>query len=122
MSLSKSYIKNHKIFDKFKNSVETDYWHLSKEVQIWDVSCQRQVQISGPDASNLVQRLTPRSITKMETGKCFYIPILNENAGMINDPVLLKLDDDMFWISIADSDILLWANGIAIGLGLDVKI
>ena len=58
----------------------------------------------------------------MQTGKCFYIPILNEKGGMINDPVLLKLDDDMFWISIADSDILLWANGIAIGLGLDVKI
>ena len=60
------------------------------------MSCQRQVQISGPDASKLVQKLTPRSIQKMETGKCFYIPILNESAGMINDPVLLKLDDDMF--------------------------
>ena len=89
---------------------------------MWDVSCQRQVQISGPDASKLVQRLTPRSITKMETGKCFYIPILNENAGMINDPVLLKLDDDMFWISIADSDILLWAKGIALGSELNVEI
>ena len=116
-------VVNHMLLPKgFKNSVEEDYWHLNKEVQIWDVSCQRQVQISGPDASKLVQRLTPRSITKMETGKCFYIPILNENAGMINDPVLLKLDDDMFWISIADSDILLWANGIALGSNFDVKI
>ena len=116
-------VVNHMLLPKgFKNSVEADYWHLSKEVQIWDVSCQRQVQISGPDASKLVQRLTPRSITKMETGKCFYIPILNENAGMINDPVLLKLDDDMFWISIADSDILLWAKAYALGLNLNVNI
>ena len=116
-------VVNHMLLPKgFKNSVETDYWHLSKEVQIWDVSCQRQVQISGPDASKLVQRLTPRSINKMETGKCFYIPILNENAGMINDPVLLKLDDDMFWISIADSDILLWAKAYALGLNLNVNI
>ena len=116
-------VVNHMLLPKgFKNSVETDYWHLSKEVQMWDVSCQRQVQISGPDASKLVQRLTPRSITKMETGKCFYIPILNENAGMINDPVLLKLDDDMFWISIADSDILLWAKAYALGLNLNVNI
>ncbi len=116
-------VVNHMLLPKgFKNSVETDYWHLSKEVQIWDVSCQRQVQISGPDASKLVQRLTPRSIIKMETGKCFYIPILNENAGMINDPVLLKLDDDMFWISIADSDILLWAKAYALGLNLNVNI
>ena len=116
-------VVNHMLLPKgFKNTVEEDYWHLSKEVQIWDVSCQRQVQISGPDAASLIQKLTPRSIKTMEIGKCFYIPMLNENAGMINDPVLLKLDDDMFWISIADSDILLWAKGYALGLNLDVNI
>ncbi len=116
-------VVNHMLLPKgFKNTVEEDYWHLSKEVQIWDVSCQRQVQISGPDAASLIQKLTPRSIKTMETGKCFYIPMLNEKAGMINDPVLLKLDDDMFWISIADSDILLWAKGYALGLNLDVNI
>ncbi|MDC1079689.1 dimethylsulfoniopropionate demethylase [Candidatus Pelagibacter sp.] len=116
-------VVNHMLLPKgFKNSVEEDYWHLSKEVQIWDVSCQRQVQVSGPDAATLVQKLTPRSIKNMQIGKCFYIPMLNEDAGMINDPVLLKLDDDMFWISIADSDILLWAKGYALGLSLDVNI
>jgi dimethylsulfoniopropionate demethylase len=116
-------VVNHMLLPKgYKNTVEEDYWHLSKEVQIWDVSCQRQVQISGPDAATLIQKLTPRSIKNMEIGKCFYIPMLNENAGMINDPVLLKLDDDMFWISIADSDILLWAKGYALGLNLDVNI
>ncbi len=116
-------VVNHMLLPKgFKNSVEEDYWHLSQHVQIWDVSCQRQVQITGPDAKKLVQLLTPRSIKKMETGKCFYIPMIDENAGMINDPVLLKLDDDMFWISIADSDILLWAKGIAIGSNLNVNI
>jgi dimethylsulfoniopropionate demethylase len=116
-------VVNHMLLPKgFKNTIEEDYWHLSKEVQIWDVSCQRQVQINGPDAASLIQKLTPRSIKSMEIGKCFYIPMLNENAGMINDPVLLKLDDDMFWISIADSDILLWAKGYALGLNLDVNI
>ena len=116
-------VVNHMLLPKgYKNTVEEDYWHLSKEVQIWDVSCQRQVQVSGPDAATLIQKLTPRSIKNMEIGKCFYIPMLNENAGMINDPVLLKLDDDMFWISIADSDILLWAKGYALGLNLDVII
>ena len=116
-------VVNHMLLPKgFKNSVEEDYWHLSKNVQVWDVSCQRQVQISGPDAATLIQKLTPRSLKTMEAGKCFYIPILNENAGMINDPVLLKLDDDMFWISIADSDVLLWAKGYALGLNLKVSI
>ena len=116
-------VVNHMLLPKgFKNTVEEDYLHLSKEVQMWDVSCQRQVQICGPDATKLIQKLTPRSIKDMTIGKCFYIPMLNENAGMINDPVLLKLDDDMFWISIADSDILLWAKGLALGLNLNVMI
>ena len=116
-------VVNHMLLPKgFKNSIEEDYWHLSNHVQIWDVSCQRQVQITGPDANKLVQLMTPRSLKNMETGKCFYIPILDENAGMINDPVLLKLDDDMFWISIADSDILLWAKGLALGSNFDVNI
>ena len=116
-------VVNHMLLPKrFQKSVEDDYWHLNEHVQLWDVSCQRQVQISGPDASLLVQKMTPRSLKNMETGKCFYIPMIDENAGMINDPVLLKLDDDMFWISIADSDVLLWAKGIAVGLNLNVSI
>jgi len=116
-------VVNHMLLPKgYRNSVEEDYWHLNKYVQIWDVSCQRQVQIFGPDAEKLVQKMTPRSIKNMETGKCFYIPIIDENAGMINDPVLLKLDDDMFWISIADSDILLWAKGLALGSNFNVNI
>ena len=116
-------VVNHMLLPKrFQKSVEDDYWHLNEHVQLWDVSCQRQVQISGPDASLLVQKMTPRSLKNMETGKCFYIPMIDENAGMINDPVLLKLDDDMFWISIADSDVLLWAKGIALGSGYNVEI
>ena len=116
-------VVNHMLLPKgFKNTVEEDYWHLRENVQVWDVSCQRQVQITGPDAEKLVQKMTPRSIKKMETGKFFYIPIIDDTAGMINDPVLLKLDDDMFWISSADSDILLWAKGIALGSKLNVEI
>ena len=123
LGVSDFTVVNHMLLPKgFKKTVEEDYWHLNKHVQLWDVSCQRQVQITGKDAFKLIQKLTPRSLKNMETGKCFYIPILNEYGGMINDPVLLKLDDDMFWISIADSDILLWANGIAIGSNLDVQI
>ena len=123
LGVSDFTVVNHMLLPKgFRKTVEEDYWHLNKHVQLWDVSCQRQVQITGKDAFKLIQKLTPRPLKNMETGKCFYIPILNEHGGMINDPVLLKLDDDMFWISIADSDILLWANGIAIGSNLDVQI
>ena len=65
-------VVNHMLLPKgFKNSVEEDYWHLRKEVQVWDVSCQRQVQISGPDAAKLVQKMTPRSIKKNGNWKMF---------------------------------------------------
>ena len=116
-------VVNHMLLPKaFKKSVEEDYWHLRSNVQLWDVSVQRQVQIEGPDAENLVQKMTPRSIKGMKVKKCFYIPIIDENAGMINDPVLLKLSENKFWLSIADSDVLLWAKGLAIGSSLKVKI
>ena len=93
-------VVNHMLLPKaFKKSVEEDYWHLRSNVQLWDVSVQRQVQIEGPDAENLVQRMTPRSIKGMKVKKCFYIPIIDENAGMINDPVLLKLSENKFWLS-----------------------
>ncbi len=116
-------VVNHMLLPKaFQPSVEEDYWHLRKHVQIWDVSCQRQVEIIGPDAAKLVQWMTPRDISKAMVGDCLYVPLIDENAGMINDPVLLKIAEDHFWLSIADSDILLWAKGLAIGRDLDVQI
>ena len=116
-------VVNHMLLPKaFERSVEEDYWHLRKCVQIWDVACQRQVQIEGPDAARLVQWMTPRDISKCRPGQCLYVPIVDAEGGMINDPVLLKLADDKFWLSIADSDLLLFARGLAIGAGLNVHI
>jgi len=116
-------VVNHMLLPKaFGTTVEEDYWHLRKYVQIWDVSVQRQVQITGPDAAALVQWMTPRNIAKAKIGDCFYIPIIDANGGMINDPVMLKLAEDQFWLSIADSDLLLYAMGLALGRGMDVEI
>ena len=116
-------VVNHMLLPKaFKASIEEDYWHLSKNAQIWDVSCQRQVQITGPDAEKLVQSMSPRSIKNMPVGMCYYLPLIDENAGIINDPVLLKLSNDKYWISVADSDVLLWAKGLAVGGNLNVNI
>ena len=101
-------VVNHMLLPKaFGPTVEEDYWHLKEHVQIWDVSVQRQVQIEGPDAAALVQWMTPRDISKASKGDCLYIPIIDANGGMINDPVLLKLEENKFWLSIADSDVLL---------------
>ena len=116
-------VVNHMLLPKaFGPTVEEDYWHLREHVQIWDVSVQRQVQITGPDAAALVQWMTPRNITKARIGDCFYIPIIDAKGGLINDPVMLKLAEDQFWLSIADSDVILYAMGLALGRGMDVDV
>lgn len=103
-------------------SVEADYRHLKSHVQVWDVSCERQVELRGPDAARLMQMLTPRDLRRMLPGQCFYVPIVDETGGMLNDPVAVKLSEDRWWISIADSDLLLWVKGIANGYRLDVLV
>ncbi|ABG31871.1 dimethylsulfoniopropionate demethylase [Roseobacter denitrificans] len=103
-------------------SVEADYRHLKEHVQVWDVSVERQVELRGPDAARLMQMLTPRDLRGMLPGRCFYVPIVDETGGMLNDPVAVKLAEDRWWISIADSDLLLWVKGISNGYRLDVLI
>ncbi|MCH2329706.1 MAG: dimethylsulfoniopropionate demethylase, partial [Rhodobacterales bacterium] len=116
-------VVNHMLLPKgFQKTVEEDYWHLREHVQIWDVSCQRQVEISGPDAEKLIQLMTPRKISTATIGDCYYLPIIDENAGIINDPVMLKIGEDKFWLSVADSDVLLYAKGIALGSKMDVTV
>jgi aminomethyltransferase len=87
-----------------------------------DVAVERQVEITGPDASKFMQILTPRDLSQMAVGQCKYILITNQEGGIINDPVLLRLEENKFWISLADSDVLLWAQGVAVHSGLDVSV
>lgn len=115
-------VYNHMLLPSVFESMEADYYHLKQHVQIWDVSCQRQVEIRGPDAHKLAQLLTPRDLSKMRADQCFYTPMVDETGGMLNDPVMLRPDDDRYWISIADSDILLWVKGIARGMQLECEV
>ncbi len=103
-------------------SFEADYWHLCQHVQVWDVSVERQVQIKGPDAFRLVQLMTPRNLSKAQDDQCFYLPLCDENGLMINDPIAIHIEQDAWWLSIADSDVQLWAKGLAVGMGLDVDV
>lgn len=102
-------VVNHMLLPKaFQPTVEEDYWHLRSHVQVWDVSCQRQVQIQGPDAARLVQWMTPRDIRMCAVGQCIYVPIVDDQAGLLNDPVMLKLAEDQYWLSIAEEDFKRW--------------
>ena len=105
----------------FEGTIE-DYNNLLNGVQLWDVGVERQVQIKGPDAERLSQLLTPRNIKKCAKGQAMYAPFLDFKGGFINDPVLLKIDENCYWFSLADGDALLWVQGIAAGYKFDVDI
>ncbi len=113
---------NHMLLPAAFGSLEDSYHHLKKNVQIWDVAGERQVEVTGKDSAKLVQMMTCRDLSKSKDGRCYYCPIIDDNAGIINDPVVLRLREDRWWISIADSDVILFAKGLAIGNKFDVKI
>jgi glycine cleavage system aminomethyltransferase T len=101
---------------------DAEYWRLINGVSMWDVSVERQVQLTGPDAARAAQILSPRDLSTCKVGQGKYIPLCNHRGTLINDPILLKLDEDRFWFSIADSDIHLWARAILGERGLDVDV
>ena len=115
-------VYNHMYIPRDFGDPEQNFWNLVNDAILCDVAVERQVEITGPDAAKFVQMLTPRDLSKMSVGQCKYILITNADGGILNDPILLRLAENHFWISLADSDILLWAQGVAVHSGMDVKI
>ena len=115
-------VYNHMYIPRDFGDPEQNFWNLVNEAILCDVAVERQVEITGPDAAKFVQLLTPRDLSKMAVGQCKYILITNAEGGILNDPILLRLAENHFWISLADSDILLWAQGVAVHSGMDVQI
>ena len=99
-----------------------EYWKLVRDVTLWDVGVERQVEVSGPDALALANLLTPRDLTACQVGQCKFVLNTDVDGGIINNPVLLRLAEDRFWFSVADGDVLLWAKGVASQLDLDVQV
>tara|TARA_Y100000768_G_scaffold208059_1_gene156708 strand:+ start:1577 stop:2725 length:1149 start_codon:yes stop_codon:yes gene_type:complete len=115
-------VYNHMYIPRDFGNPEENFWNLVNDAILCDVAVERQVEITGPDAYQFVQLLTPRDLSKLSVGQCKYVLITNHEGGILNDPVLLRLAENHFWLSLADSDILLWAQGVAINSGLKVKI
>jgi glycine cleavage system aminomethyltransferase T len=115
-------VYNHMYIPRDFGNPEENFWNLINDAILCDVAVERQVEITGPDAAEFVQRLTPRDLSKLAVGQCKYVLIINSDGGILNDPVLLRLAENHFWLSLADSDILLWAQGVAVHSGLDVTI
>jgi glycine cleavage system aminomethyltransferase T len=115
-------VYNHMYMPLYYDDPISEYQNLIEHVCLWDVACERQVEITGPDAYRLSQYLTTRDVSKCGIGQCMYAPLVDERGGLLNDPVMLRLEDNKFWFSLADSDILLWVKGIALNSHYDVEI
>ena len=99
-----------------------DYWSLVNDVTVWDVTCQRQIQLAGPDAMKFAQFMTPRDMSKCEVGQCLYMPLTDENGGIVNDAILLRVEENLIWLSPGDGDVLMWAKGLAVNSGMNVVV
>ncbi|MGQ0796827.1 MAG: glycine cleavage T C-terminal barrel domain-containing protein [Methanobacteriota archaeon] len=113
---------NHMLMPGVYTTPEEEYWHLVNHVTVWDVGVERQVEISGPDGHEFMELLTPRDISACKVGECKYVALTTPDGGIINDPVLLRLGEDHFWLSLSDWDVLFWAKGVAVNAGFDVDV
>lgn len=115
-------VYNHMYIPRDFGNPEQNFWNLINDAILCDVAVERQVEIAGPDAARFVQMLTPRDLSKLAVGQCKYVLITTAEGGILNDPILLRLEENRFWLSLADSDILLWAKGVAVHSGMNVTI
>jgi aminomethyltransferase len=106
-------VYNHMYIPRDFGDPEQNFWNLINEAILCDVAVERQVQVKGPDASKFVQMMTPRDLSSMKVGQCKYVILTNQHGGVLNDPILLRVEDNTYWFSLADSDILFWAQGLA---------
>ena len=115
-------VYNHMYIPRDFGNPEQNFWNLINDAILCDVAVERQVQVKGPDASKFVQMMTPRDLSNMKVGQCKYVILVNQNGGVLNDPILLKVSEDKYWFSLADSDILFWAQGLAANSNYNVEI
>jgi glycine cleavage system aminomethyltransferase T len=115
-------VYNHMLLPIRYASFETEYRKLLHGVTLWDVAVERNVEIAGPDGLRFAELLTPRDLSKCPVGEGRYVLLTDEAGGIVNDPVLLRLEENRFWLACADSDVLLWAKGVARGCGMNVEL
>jgi glycine cleavage system aminomethyltransferase T len=115
-------VYNHTLFPIRYDDLESEYWHLLNHVTLWDVAVERQIEITGPDAFRFTNMLTPRDLSKCAVGQGKYVLITAPDGGIVNDPVLMRLGENHFWLALADSDVLLYATGLAAFLDMDVEL
>jgi glycine cleavage system aminomethyltransferase T len=115
-------VYNHTYHPRHYGDPVAEYWQLLNGVTLWDVGVERQVEISGPDAFDFTNLLVARDLNKCEVEQCKYVFLCLPDGGIINDPVLLRVEENRFLLSLADSDVELWARGVAHNSDYDVTV
>jgi aminomethyltransferase len=115
-------VYNHMLLPIRYASFEAEYRRLLADVTLWDVSVERNVEIAGRDGLKFAELLTPRDLSRCRVGEGRYVLLTDDAGGIVNDPVLLRLEENRFWLACADSDVLLWAKGVARNCGMDVEL
>jgi glycine cleavage system aminomethyltransferase T len=115
-------VYNHMLLPAYFDDPVVEYWALLNDVTVWDVAVERTVAVSGPDADRLIDMITCRDLTKCQVKQGKYMLVTAPDGGIVNDPVLLHVDDNVWWMQLADSDAGLYALGVATQAGLDVEV
>jgi glycine cleavage system aminomethyltransferase T len=115
-------VYNHMLLPAYFDDPIVEYWALLNDVTVWDVAVERTVQIAGKDADRLVDMLTCRDLTKCAVKQGKYMIVTSPDGGIVNDPVLLHVAPDTWWMQLADSDAGLYALGVATQAGMDVEV
>jgi glycine cleavage system aminomethyltransferase T len=115
-------VYNHMYMPTHYGNPVDEYWHLVKDVTLWDVSCQRQIRISGPDAKRFMELLTPRDLSNCPSHRCLYVLLTDDDGGIVNDAVLMHMHENEYWLSPGDGDVILWAQGVATQTGMEVRV
>jgi glycine cleavage system aminomethyltransferase T len=115
-------VYNHMLFPIRYDAFDAEYWHLLNHVTMWDVAVERCLEISGPDGFRFTQLLTPRDLSTCAVGQAKYVLVCAPDGGILNDPVLTRMDENRFWLALASSDALLYAKGLAAHAGMDVEL
>lgn len=120
---AKAYsVYNKTLIGQWFGTLEEDYAHLKRAVQIWDVGGERVIEVAGPDAQHLIQMTTPRDLSRLEDDQCAYMPMVDARGRLLNDPVLTRLAVDRYWLALADGDAWLFLQGLAAGARMDVRV
>jgi glycine cleavage system aminomethyltransferase T len=115
-------IYNHMYLPAYYDDPETEYWALANGVTMWDVGVERTVQVAGPDADRLIDMITCRDLTKCAVKQGKYMLVTGPDGSIVNDPVLLHVAENTWWMQLADSDAGLYALGVGAAAGLDAEV